>query len=285
MSKTAELRELFSDMMGKGLKPMLCDTEVLKYDTLVPCGEPTLCYEDTQETVLLPRELLSMNPEFMVPVRGDSMIGVGIESGDMVKVVCDVTPHDGDIVLACIDGEYTLKTYYEDDEGLQWLVPQNEKYEPILLKEKDNVRIFGRVKEVVKQAPHVSSRLCMKIINKAKQLKFTQKAVSEERVSTIIRLIAPEVKIGRQWYAVYKPMEEKKVFPKEGYATFCERVRQEVPKHKHLPVEVELQRMAVQSFKKPVRQWNPNDAPVQGKRFVAYQQIGLHTLGLLETDE
>ena len=51
------------------------------------------------------------------------------------------------------------------------------------------------------------------------------------------------------------------------------------------PASALLQRMAVQSFKRPVRQWNPNDAPVQGKRFVAYQQIGLHILGLLETDE
>ena len=68
-----ELRELFSDMLSKDLEPMLCDTEVPKYDTKIPCGEPTMCYGDSGESVLLPKELLSMHPEFMIPVRGDSI--------------------------------------------------------------------------------------------------------------------------------------------------------------------------------------------------------------------
>ena len=88
-----ELRELFSDMLSKDLEPMLCDTEVPKYDTKIPCGEPTICYEDSVESVLLPKELLSMNPEFMIPVRGDSMTGAGIETGDVVKVIGDMTPY------------------------------------------------------------------------------------------------------------------------------------------------------------------------------------------------
>ena len=155
-----ELRELFSDMLSKNLKPMLCDTEVPKYDTRVPCGEPTMCCEDSVESVLLPKELLSMHPEFMIPVRGDSMIGAGIVAGDVVKVIGDMTPYDGDIVLACIDGEYTLKTYCEDEEGKKWLLPQNENYQPILLGEDSNVRIYGRVKEVVKQTPRMSYKDC-----------------------------------------------------------------------------------------------------------------------------
>ena len=280
-----ELKELFSDLLSKNITPLLCDTRVPLYDSPVPCGEPTYCAEDIVETVLLPKELLSMHPEFMIPVKGDSMRDAGIVAGDMVKVVADVTPYDGDIVLACIDGAYTLKTYYEDDEGLHWLVPQNENYEPILLEERLNVRIFGRVKEVVKQTPRVASRLCMKIVSRAKQLRAKKREISQERVSSIIRQVAPLVKIGRQWYAVYKPMEEKTVYGKEDYAGFCERVCEEVPEHKHLPAVVELQRMAVQSFKRPVRLWNPADAPVQGKRFTAYEQIGLRTLGMLETEE
>jgi hypothetical protein len=280
-----ELKALFSDMLSKDIEPMLCDTRVPLYDSPVPCGEPTYCPEDIKESVLLPRELLSIHPEFMIPVKGDSMKDAGIVAGDIVKVEADVTPYDGDIVLACIDGAYTLKTYFEDEEGQHWLVPQNEKYEPILLEERQNVRIFGRVKEVVKQTPRIASRLCMKIINRARQLRMKKQEISQERVSSIIKQMAPKVKIGRQWYAVYKPMEEKMVFAKEDYSGFCERVAKEVPEHKHLPTVVELQRMAVQSFKKPVRLWNAKDAPVQGKRFTAYEQIGLQTLGMLETDE
>ena len=66
--------------------------------------------------------------------------------------------------------------------------------------------------------------------------------------------------------------------------TFCGMVKAAVPDHEHLPAADELQRMAVQSFKKSVRQWNTKDAPVKGKRFLAYQQIGIKTLEALESD-
>ena len=148
-----ELKTLFSDMLSKDMKPMLCDTEVPLYDASVPCGKPTQCAEDFVESVLLPKELLSMHPEFLVTVKGESMKDAGIESGDVVKVMADATPMDGDIVLACIDGDYTLKTYFEDEEGRKWLVPQNEAYSPILMDESKPVRICGLVKEIVKSAP------------------------------------------------------------------------------------------------------------------------------------
>lgn len=278
-----ELRELFSDMLSKDLKPLLCDTEVPKYDTCVPCGEPTMCHDDCVESVLLPKELLSMHPEFMIPVRGDSMIGAGIETGDVVKVIGDVTPYDGDIVLACIDGEYTLKTYCEDEEGQKWLLPQNENYQPILLSEDSNVRIYGRVKEVVKQTPRMSYKDCLKIINHAKQQRAKKNVVTKEKAEWAIREIADMVKQGRQWFAVYRPLEEKDVVDEDDFDAVCNMVGEIVPNHKHLPKADELQRMAVLSFRKPVKQWNPKDAPVKGKRFKDYQQIGLEMLALLDS--
>ena len=278
-----ELRELFSDMLSKNLTPMLCDTKVPKYDTRIPCGEPTMCHNDSVESVLLPKELLSMHPEFMIPVRGDSMIGAGIETGDVVKVIGDMTPYDGDIVLACIDGEYTLKTYCEDEEGQKWLLPQNENYQPILLSEDSNVRIYGRVKEVVKQTPRLSYKDCLKIINRAKQQRAKKNVVTKEKAEWAIREIADMVKQGRQWYAVYRPLEEKDVVDEDDFDAVCNMVAAIVPIHKHLPKADELQRMAVLSFRKPVKQWNPKDAPVKGKRFKDYQQIGLEMLALLDS--
>lgn len=164
-----ELRELFRDMQSKGLNPMLCDTEVPLYAAEVPCGDPTSCYSESTDSEWLPKELLSIHPEFMVRVKGDSMKDLGIVTGDVVRVMGDVTPQDGDIVLACIDGDYTLKTYCVDDDGLHWLVPHNDKYEPILLDERHNVRMYGRVIEIVKKAPRASFRTCMKLIRKAKE--------------------------------------------------------------------------------------------------------------------
>ena len=56
----------------------------------------------------------------------------------------------------------------------------------------------------------------------------------------------------------------------------------EVPHHEHLPTVVELQRMAVGSFRKPVSKWNEMNAPVKGKRYKIYKEIAESMLELLE---
>lgn len=276
-----ELRELFSDLQEKGLRPLLCDTEVPKFDSPVPCGEPTYCAEDIVETVLLPKELLSMHPEFMIPVKGDSMKDAGIVAGDIVKVIADVTPFDGDIVLACIDGEYTLKTYYEDEDGQRWLVPQNDAYNPILLDGGKMVKIYGRVKEIVKTAPRVASRLCAKAVKKMKMAMKESHEISQQQVSYTIREIAPMVTIARLWYAVYRILADYNVVEEEDFDTFINKVETEVPYHEHLPSKTELQRLAVQSFAKPVSKWRPDNAPVKGSRYKLYVSIANKTEQLL----
>jgi hypothetical protein len=226
--------------------------------------------------VILCKELLSMHPEFMIPVRGDSMRDAGIVTGDIVRVVADVTLNDGDIVLACIDGEYTLKSYCEDEEGQHWLVPQNDTYSPILLDGKTNVRIYGRVKEIVKTAPRVAYRKCMEVIRKMKKTKETandERAITPQQVSEAIAAVAPMIVTGRQWYAVYRPLVDLRKVDKGDYEGFCQLVRSIVPDHAHLPTAQEMQRMAVQSFDKPVPLWNERNAPVTGKRFKSYLSI------------
>ena len=278
-----ELKELFCDMQDKEITPLLCDTEVMKYDAMIPCGEPTMCYESpADEKSLFPKELLSMHPEFVIPVRGDSMVNVCIMTGDMVKVICYLMPMDGDVVLACIDGEYTLKTYCKDEEGQQWLLPQNEKYEPILLDEQSNVRIYGQVKEVLKPAPRVSYRDCLKIINQAKRARCKKCRISDEKVAAAIVDISEQVMNGRQWFAVYRALVDKEVMARGDFAGVCVLVRNTVPAHEHLPVDTEIARLDIQSFRKHVRQWDANDAPVSGKRYRKYLQIGLRMLELLE---
>ena len=277
-----ELKELFQDLERCGLQPMLCDTPVKLYESRVPCGEPTSCSEDIVETEWMPRELLSMHPEYMVVACGESMVGAGIESGDMVKIMGDTMAHDGDIVLVSIDGEYTLKTFCQDDEGRVWLIPQNDRYRPILLTEHSNARIYGRVKEIVKPAPRMKFSECMKTIRKAKLEAAAPKRVTREQAAEAIREVAPTVQVGRQWYAVYRAMVQREVIAGEDYDGFVCLVKEAVPKHDHMTTIDELQRMAVESFTKPVGMWNPLKAPVQGKRFKDYQAIGLRTLELLK---
>ena len=104
-----------------------------------------------------------------------------------------------------------------------------------------------------------------------------QRAVAAEA----IREVAPTVQVGRQWFAVYRAMVQREVIAGEDYDGFVCLVKEAVPKHDHMTTIDELQRMAVESFTKPVGMWNPLKAPVQGKRFTDYQAIGLRTLELL----
>ena len=276
-----ELKALFQELEKQGLNPMLCDREIPMYDASVPCGDPTICSGESVDMASFPKELLSIQPEFMVSVKGDSMKDVGITTGDMVKVMADTTPYDGDIVLAYIDGECTLKTYCEDEDGQIWLVPQNEAYHPILLDGKMNVRIFGTVKEIVKRAPRVAYKQCIKAIRKERSAAAKAQQISNRRIKSAIREIASNVVIGRQWYAVYRAMADLKVVTENDYEQFCTMVKDEVPEHEHLPVRDEMQRLAMLSFAKPVNLWREDNAPVQGKRFNDYLCIAQEMKRLL----
>lgn len=279
-----ELKEIFECLIKDGLTPLLCDTELPRNETQVMCGEPNIAYGDIVESELWPRELLSMNPEFVIPVRGDSMIDAGIEEGDMVKVISDNVYQDGDILLVSIDGACTLKTYCEDEDGNHWLVPQNdrnEKYKPFMLDGLVNVRIFGRVKQVLKKAPRIAYKKCMKAIHRFKRDSVKMPEITPQKVSRVIREVAVMVKKGRHWYAVYRVLVDFSVTAENDFEGFCERIRQEVPRHEHLPSVQEMQRMAILSFSKPVSKWDPNNAPVKGKLFTKYQQIARRTQELM----
>ena len=275
-----ELKALFLELEKQGLNPMLCDMEIPMYDASVPCGNPTMCSGDNVEMKLFPKELMSLQPEFMVSVKGDSMKDADIISGDVVKVVSDTNLYDCDIVLAYIDGEYTLKAYCEDDEGQKWLVPQNEAYHPILLDGKTNVMIYGKVAEIVKKAPRVSHKQCIKAIRKERMAAAKAQQISSRRVKTAIREMAQCITIGRQWYAVYRAMVDYEV-AQGGISEFCERIRRLLPEHEHLPEQKELSRMAVQSFAKPVAMWQMDNAPVGGSRYRDYLNIALAMGNLL----
>ena len=276
-----ELKEILQQLEEQGWRPLLCDTPVPVYDGRVPCGTPEMCPENYPEMSYLPTGLLSMHPEFIIPVKGDSMAGAGIAAGDYVRIVCDVPVSDGDIVMACIDGEYTLKTYFEDEQGQRWLLPQNEDYEPIALEGKYNVHIVGRAKGVIKSAPRLSTRECMKILRKTKERQQEPKVPTAEAVAHAMREVAPMVLVGRQWYAVYQAMVDRRVVREEEYDEFIAMVTEAVPEHECLPTVRELQRVALGSFTKPVKQWREDNAPVKGKRFKDYLSIAMKTLELL----
>ena len=84
---------------------------------------------------------------FALRVRGDSMVGAGILSGDKVVVRPQQTANDGQIVVARIGDEATVKRLYRRN-GQVWLMPENDAYEPI---DGSEAELIGLVKAVVRE--------------------------------------------------------------------------------------------------------------------------------------
>lgn len=91
-------------------------------------------------------ELLVKRPAatFFVRVSGDSMIGEGIHDGDILVVDRSLRPASGDVIVASIDGEFTVKTYRKDKEGVH-LEPANPLFPVITLRAGQQLDYFGKV--------------------------------------------------------------------------------------------------------------------------------------------
>ena len=116
--------------------------------------------EQYQETPLDLNELLVKRPAatFFVKVQGDSMIGEGIRDGDLLVVDRSLRPASGDVIIACVDGDFTVKTLRvgkgeggkgkrEEGRGKRevWLEPANPKFPVIKLKPGEELDYFGKV--------------------------------------------------------------------------------------------------------------------------------------------
>ena len=269
-----EIAELMCLLETAGVNAKLCETPVPVSTNAARCGHPTeLVDESIDDYIKIPKSVVGSHPEMFIPAIGDSMIDAGYEEGDLLRVRFGITAHDGQDVVALIDGACTVKTMFTDEDGVKWLLPQNEEYSAFPLSEDMNVQILGVVVGVEKESPHHSSSSCLKAIRKAKQRIKAVKRLSEEQVDDIIIATGGEVQHARQWYAVYRPLLSHELTEKNDYDGFCKRVRRLLPEHEHLPTAKELSRMAVQSFAKPIVLWERNDAPVRGVRFDDYLRI------------
>ena len=97
----------------------------------VTAGFPSTVEEELADTVNLDDMLIKNKPlTYMLEVDGDSMIETHIEKGDMVLVEKCNNAKDGDIVIAEVDGEFTMK-YFKKEGNKVWLEPANKNYKPI----------------------------------------------------------------------------------------------------------------------------------------------------------
>lgn len=109
----------------------------------VAAGQPILAVENVESYFPIPAEYMPNAQTFMLVVKGESMINVGIYDGDQILVQEQSTANNGDIVVALIEDSATVKTYYKED-GYYRLQPENDTMEPIIV-EKDQLTILGKV--------------------------------------------------------------------------------------------------------------------------------------------
>ena len=119
------------------------------FDGAVPAGFPSPA-EDHMDLDLDLSNYLIQHPSatFCVRVEGDSMIGAGIQSGDVILIDRSLTPTCGSIVLAVIDGEFTVKRVDIIDDKL-FLIPENHRLKPMEVSEGSNFQVWGVVTFVI----------------------------------------------------------------------------------------------------------------------------------------
>ncbi|WP_165044151.1 MULTISPECIES: transcriptional repressor LexA [unclassified Adlercreutzia] len=113
----------------------------------VAAGTPILAEENITETITLPTDIVGDAPSFMLSVRGDSMIEVGINDGDYVVVKEQPVANNGDIVVAIIDDGATVKTFYREKDHVR-LQPENSSMDPIITRD---CSIAGKVVAVFRR--------------------------------------------------------------------------------------------------------------------------------------
>lgn len=115
----------------------------------VACGEPQMEEENFEEYVPLPTAIFGSGDFFLLRAKGKSMIEAGIDPGDLVVVRKQETAKDGDIVVALVQNENTLKRYYRDEERKQIrLHPENRTMKDIYVKQ---CKIQGMASHVIKR--------------------------------------------------------------------------------------------------------------------------------------
>ena len=116
----------------------------------VAAGTDVLAQEYIEETFPVPADLTGEGDLFMLTVREDSMIEMGILDGDFVVARVQKTAEQGEVVVAGLPGEEaTVKTYTTSGDKIV-LVPANSSMDPIVL-DRDDVQIFGRVVTVLRR--------------------------------------------------------------------------------------------------------------------------------------
>lgn len=114
----------------------------------VPCGPPKEAITNEDKCFPLPESILDNGNYYVLEASGDSMVGIGIDDGDYILVKQKNTASEGDIIVAMIDGDTTIKRIHYDNDNRKYVLrPENPKYSSMTY---DYLDIQGVVVKVIK---------------------------------------------------------------------------------------------------------------------------------------
>ena len=132
------------------------ELELLFADQGIRAGFPSPAQDYMSDSIDLNQELIRHPATtFYARAVGDSMKGCGIDDGDLLVIDKAISPQKGDIVVAYIDGEFTLKKVkLEPDGRCLWLIPANDEYPPIKVTDENDFIIWGVLTYNIKRQLH-----------------------------------------------------------------------------------------------------------------------------------
>ena len=132
------------------LTPIDSKLELPLYESCIPAGFPSPAQEYLGDTMDL-NDYLIKNPtaSFFAKVEGESMIDAGIYAGDLVVVDRSITASNGNIVIAAVNNEFTIKRLSTKD-GIK-LMPENPDYQPIVMSGENELVIWGVVTSLIRK--------------------------------------------------------------------------------------------------------------------------------------
>jgi repressor LexA len=147
LSRGIELTERVSQEVPNTRAADFCEVPLIGR---VAAGEPILAVENVEETLVVDNSFAPGGDVFALQVEGDSMVDVGILDGDYVLARHQTTANQGEIIVAIVDGDATVKRYYVDGDGVQ-LVAENEAYAPIVVEPHQEFRIAGKIVSLMRR--------------------------------------------------------------------------------------------------------------------------------------
>ena len=132
-----------------GNKDVYTEKELVEVPVIgkITAGAPILAVENVTDTFPIPIDFVGNSESFMLTVRGESMIEAGILDGDYILVKKQDTAMNGEIVVALIEDEATVKTFYKEKDHIR-LQPENSTMDPIIV---PNCEILGKVAGVFRK--------------------------------------------------------------------------------------------------------------------------------------